>query len=43
LNAKLKDKLETRLHKEMCEGNITLKQARDMMMNDWRIAYRKYY
>src|SRR6266446_9248086 len=42
-NAKLKDKLETRLHKEMCAGNITLKQARDMMLNDWRVAFRKYY
>lgn len=43
-NAVLKDKLENRLHKEMCEKKtITLKQARDMIKNDWRIAYRKYY
>jgi hypothetical protein len=42
-NAHLKDKLENRLHKEMCAGNITLKQAQDMLVNDWRVAYKKYY
>ncbi len=42
-NAGLKDKLENRLHKEMCAGKITLKQAQDMLVNDWRVAYRKYY
>lgn len=42
-NAHLKDKLENRLHKEMCAGHITLKQARDMVTNDWRVAYKRYY
>lgn len=43
-NAHLKDKLENRLHKEVCiTKSITLKQARDMLVNDWRVAYRKYY
>jgi hypothetical protein len=42
-NAVLKDKLENRLHKEMCAGNITLKEARSMLVNDWRKAYKKYY
>ena len=42
-NAHLKDKLENRLHKEMCAGNITLQEARDSLTNDWRVAYRKYY
>jgi len=42
-NAALKDKLENRLHKEMCAGHITLKQARNMLVNDWRVAYREYY
>lgn len=41
--APLKDKLENRLHKEMCAGRITLKQAQEMLVNDWRVAYRKYY
>jgi hypothetical protein len=42
-NAHLKDKLENRLHKEMCAGRIALKAARDMLVNDWRKAYRVYY
>ena len=42
-NAHLKDKLENRLHKEVCAGHITLKQAQTMLVNDWRVAYRKYY
>lgn len=42
-NAVLKDKLENRLHKEMCAGNITLKKAREMLVIDWREAYKKYY
>lgn len=42
-NAVLKDKLENRLHKEMCAGRITLKKAREMLVSDWREAYKKYY
>jgi hypothetical protein len=42
-NAHLKDKLENRLHKEICGGHITLKQARDMITHDWRVAYKQYY
>ena len=42
-NAVLKDKLENRLNKEMCRGNITLQEGRDMLVNDWREAYKKYY
>ena len=42
-NAVLKDKLENRLHKEMCAGHISMKQARDMITNDWRVAYKRYY
>lgn len=42
-NAVLKDKLGNRLHKEMCAGAITLKQARAMLVDDWREAYKKYY
>jgi hypothetical protein len=42
-NAHLKDKLENRLHKEMCAGKITLQAARDSLTKDWRVAYRKYY
>ena len=42
-NAVLKDKLENRLNKEMCAGSITLRDARAMLVNDWRNAYKKYY
>jgi hypothetical protein len=42
-NAVVKDKLENRLHKEMCAGNISLKVAQDMLVHDWRKAYKKYY
>lgn len=42
-NARLKDKLENRLHRELCVGNITLKQAQGALVNDWRAAYRRYY
>jgi hypothetical protein len=42
-NADLKDKLENRLHKEMCAGNVTLQEAQDMLVKDWRVAYKRYY
>ena len=43
-NAHLKDKLENRLHAEMCKKHtITLQEARDMIVNDWRVVYKKYY
>jgi hypothetical protein len=42
-NAVLKDKLENRLHKEICANKISLSKARNMLTNDWRKAYIKYY
>lgn len=42
-NAALKDKLENRLHIELCAGRISLDAARAMLVNDWRKAYEKYY
>ena len=42
-NATRKDTLENRLNKEMCAGRLTLKQARLMLVSDWRKAYEKYY
>jgi len=42
-NAHLKDKLENRLHKEVCAKHITITQARSMIVNDWRQAYVKYF
>lgn len=42
-NATLKDKLENRLHKEVCSGKLSLATARALLVNDWRKAYAKYY
>ncbi|MEO6339625.1 MAG: hypothetical protein ABIO39_06275 [Caulobacteraceae bacterium] len=42
-NAQLKDKLENRLHKEVCAGRLSLAKARKMIATDWREAYRAYY
>jgi len=42
-NAHLKDKLENRLHKEVCAGNLDLGEAQQMLMTDWTSAYRKYF
>lgn len=42
-NAHMKDKLENRLNKELCKGALSLKDARALLKNDWRKAYRTYY
>lgn len=42
-NATLKDKLENRLHKEVCAGNISLEKAQKEISEDWRILYKKYF
>lgn len=42
-NAGLKDRLENRLHKEVCAGNVGLTEAQLMLINDWRVAYRRYF
>jgi len=42
-NANLKDKLENRLHKEVCAGALSLRKARDLLVNDWRKAYVQFY
>lgn len=42
-NAHLKDKLENRLHTEMCAHRLTLARARAMLVHDWRRGYRQYY
>jgi hypothetical protein len=42
-NATRKDRVENRLHKEVCAGNITLEQARDEIKTDYRVPYRRYF
>lgn len=42
-NAVMKDRLENRLHKEVCEGRLTPAKAQEMIVDDWRAAWRKYF
>jgi hypothetical protein len=41
-NAKVKDVLENRLHKLVCEGRLALKTAQREEATDWIGAYKKY-
>lgn len=38
-NAHNKDRLENRVHKEMCAGDLTLEDAQAIFLGDWRPAY----
>ena len=42
-NAVMKDRVENKLHKEVCAGNISLEQAQKEIVEDWRIPYREYF
>lgn len=42
-NAARKDRVENRLHKEVCAGTISLKKARHEIKTDWRVPYRRYF
>lgn len=42
-NAVRKDRVENRLHNEVCAGNISLKRARDEIKTDWRLPYKRYF
>lgn len=42
-NAHLKDRVENRLHVEMCAGRLTLEQAQQMIRDDWTAAYVRYF
>ena len=42
-NAVLKDRVENRLHKEVCAGRIDLEPAQRMIAKDWRALYRKFF
>lgn len=41
-NAHVKDKLEQKLNKLVCNGTLTLKQAQDAISHNWIMAYKKY-
>jgi hypothetical protein len=38
-----KDRLENRLHKEVCAGNLKLADAQEMIRTDWYATYLKYF
>ena len=42
LNAHVKDRLENALHRLVCSGKITLKDAQGAISADWVGAYRKF-
>jgi hypothetical protein len=41
--ARLKDKLEGKLHREVCAGNIVLQDAQNAIAFNWRIPYEHYF
>lgn len=41
-NARMKDQIENKLHKMVCAGEISLKEAQSDIANDWYSAYLKY-
>jgi hypothetical protein len=41
-SARVKDRLERRLHAMVCAGQISLEAARTAVQHDWHTAYRKY-
>lgn len=42
-NAVRKDRVENRLHVEVCAGTITLEQAQKEIADDYRVPYRRYF
>jgi hypothetical protein len=42
-NARVKDKLEDRLHEMVCEGQLDLTTAQREISTDWIAAYKKYF
>ena len=41
-NAHIKDKLENKLHDDVCAGQVDLKTAQRAIAGDWVAAYKKY-
>jgi hypothetical protein len=42
-NARVKDRLEDRLHEMVCEGQLDLTTAQREISTDWIAAYKKYF
>ena len=41
-NARMKDRLEVKLHNLVCDGTLSLQQAQQEISTDWIGAYKKY-
>lgn len=41
-NARVKDRLENKLHKMICDGIITMEYAQKQISTDWIATYKKY-
>ncbi len=41
-NARVKDRLENRLHRLVCDGTLTLRDAQQAVATDWVAAYRRF-
>lgn len=41
--ARIKDKLENYLHKQLCSGKMTIQEAQKEISGDWITYYKKYY
>lgn len=42
-NSLVKDKLEQRLHREICSGRLPIEAAQEMIAKDWVEAYCEYF
>jgi hypothetical protein len=42
-NARVKDALENRLHRDVCAGRVDLQTAQHDMATDWIAAYQRYF
>jgi hypothetical protein len=42
-NAVKKDRLENRLHREVCNGSLSLEQAQADIAADWREVWKRYF
>lgn len=40
--ARVKDRVETAIHREICSGRITLDQGQSALLGNWLMAYEKY-
>ena len=42
-SAILKDRLEVRVCKDICNGDLTVDEAQDIFLGDWHEGYRRYF